>query len=93
MHGFMYVGGVMVDLNQLLPINSGWTIDAAYGINDAGDIVGIGTLGGQTDAFELLPASVVATATPEPTSLLMAALGFVAVGALRRKKRAGSSIP
>jgi probable HAF family extracellular repeat protein len=28
-HGFLYSGGVMLDLNSLLEIGSGWTIDGA----------------------------------------------------------------
>ena len=40
----------MIDLNQLIPVGSEWTIDAAYGINAAGDIVATGTLNGQSYA-------------------------------------------
>jgi probable HAF family extracellular repeat protein len=54
-HGFIHSGGMMIDLNRLLPANSGWTIEAAYGINDSGEIVGTGTLNGKTYAVKLLP--------------------------------------
>jgi probable HAF family extracellular repeat protein len=87
MHGFLYTGGVMIDLNQLLPLNSGWTIDAAYGINDSGAIVGTGTLNGQSYAIELVPSSNVLVGTPEPATLLLAGLGLLVVGSVPRLKR------
>lgn len=37
--GFIYVGGVFVDLNTLIPSNSGFHIAAALAINDAGEIL------------------------------------------------------
>jgi hypothetical protein len=52
-HGFIYIGGQMKDLNNLVPKSSGWVLDDATGINDAGQIVGSGTLNGQTRAFLL----------------------------------------
>ena len=44
-------GHPMVDLNTLLPKGSGWELKAAYGINDAGHVVGKGVLKGATHAF------------------------------------------
>jgi probable HAF family extracellular repeat protein len=40
--GFLYHHGVLTDLNTLLVPGSGWTIVAANGINDAGQIIGVG---------------------------------------------------
>lgn len=54
-HGFVYSGGVMLDLNSLLEIGSGWTIDGAYGINDAGQILAEATHDGERYAVELNP--------------------------------------
>lgn len=39
-HGFLYEGGSLLDLNSLIDPASGWTIDDARGINDAGQIAG-----------------------------------------------------
>jgi probable HAF family extracellular repeat protein len=45
----------MLDLNNLIPANSGWLLQGARAINDQGQIVGYGTLNGQTEAFLLTP--------------------------------------
>jgi probable HAF family extracellular repeat protein len=45
----------MLDLNNLIPANSGWFLQAANAINDKGQIVGEGTLNGQIEAFLLTP--------------------------------------
>ncbi len=50
---FVYYGGIMTDLNALLPSGSGWQLSAAYGVNDAGQIVGEGLVGGNFHAFLL----------------------------------------
>ena len=54
-HAFLWQGGVMVDLNDLTPTNSGWELTDATAINDAGQIVGAGTLDGRPRAFLLTP--------------------------------------
>jgi probable HAF family extracellular repeat protein len=79
LHAFIEAGGVMIDLNQLLPLNSGWIIDGAYGINGFGDIVGTGTLNGQSYAVELVPSSALLVGTPEPGTILLAGLGLLVV--------------
>ena len=45
----------MYDLNNLIPSGSGWELQYASGINDAGRIVGWGTHNGGTHAFLLTP--------------------------------------
>jgi probable HAF family extracellular repeat protein len=45
----------MLDLNNLIPANSGWVLQFAFAINDKGQIVGGGTLNGQYEAFLLTP--------------------------------------
>jgi probable HAF family extracellular repeat protein len=69
-HAFLHTGGQMYDLNNLLfATNSGWTISAASGINDAGQIVGQATnLSGQAHAVLLNPlaaGSIQAISTPQ----------------------------
>jgi len=43
----------MLDLNTLIPPDSGWTLSSATGINLSGQIVGNGTINGQQHAFLL----------------------------------------
>ena len=56
-HAFVTVNGRMRDLNGLIASGSGWELDEAYGINDAGQITGYGEHNGQTRGFLLTPAS------------------------------------
>ncbi len=56
-HAFLWQNGVMADLNDLIPTNSGWDLTEAASVNDAGQIVGTGQLQGQTRAFLLTPVS------------------------------------
>jgi probable HAF family extracellular repeat protein len=48
----------MQDLNSLIPAGSGWVLNDAYGINERGQIVGDGTINGQSLAFLLTPATM-----------------------------------
>jgi probable HAF family extracellular repeat protein len=56
-HAFLYDGSAMTDLNTLINPSSGWTLNYAYDINDAGQIVGKGYNGSQYHAFLLTPNS------------------------------------
>jgi probable HAF family extracellular repeat protein len=47
--------GQLLDLNTLLPADSGWILRSATGINDLGQIVGTGAYQDQTRAFILSP--------------------------------------
>ena len=51
----IWQGKTAVDINTLIPQNSGWYLECAQGINDAGEIVGFGTINGSTHAFRLTP--------------------------------------
>ncbi len=69
-------GGPLVDLNTLLPPDSGWVLLSANAINDAGQIVGEGSLNGEPRAFLLTPPvasdttpPVVSSVTTTPNSL------------------------
>lgn len=52
-HAAAWIGGKAIDLNTLLPANSGWVLSEANGINDSGQIIGIGTYHGVSTPFEL----------------------------------------
>jgi probable HAF family extracellular repeat protein len=54
---FLYRQGQMIDLNATLPTQSGWTLNSAAGINDAGQIVGFAAVGRVQHAFLLTPTS------------------------------------
>jgi probable HAF family extracellular repeat protein len=78
-HAFAYVNGQMIDLNSLLPTNSGWVLNTAYGINNQGDIVGTGTHNGQEQSFVLDPAQFGTSSVPEPATAGMLAAGLIAL--------------
>lgn len=75
---FVDVTGGMQDLNNLIPANSDIVLLAAFGINDAGQIAGYGSVGGQDHAFLLTPS-------PEPSSLGLLALTGASMLKRRRK--------
>lgn len=54
-HAFICSGGKMKDLNKLVPAGSGWLLEIAYGINNVGQIVGLGVHNGQEHGFLLTP--------------------------------------
>jgi probable HAF family extracellular repeat protein len=70
-HAFLWQQNQMVDLNSLLPANSGWELSLAQFINDAGRIVGNGTFNGAPAVFILDLASAnnppIAVAGPDQT--------------------------
>ena len=47
--------GYALDLNDLIPPNSGWILTEARGVNAAGQIVGLGQLNSTIRAFLLTP--------------------------------------
>jgi probable HAF family extracellular repeat protein len=57
-HAFLYDGSQMIDLNSLIPPDSGWTLVNAYDINDHGQIIGWGNIDGEVHAFILTPDDV-----------------------------------
>ena len=77
---FIYTGGTMLDLNTLLPVENGWTLKEADGINDSGQVVGYGiNPQGQTHAFLM-------TVVPEPGAIAMGAVAAVPMIVRRRRR-------
>ncbi len=70
---FLVQDDQMIDLNSLIDEHSGWLLQAAYGINDAGVVVGEGLLKGSPRAFRLtLPSTQDSDVTPPLVSALSA---------------------
>lgn len=74
---FLYSGGAMVDLNSLLPEDSGWTLYDAVAINNVGQILGYGNRG----AYIMTPVSAV----PLPSTAWLLLSGLVALFGMKRK--------
>jgi probable HAF family extracellular repeat protein len=66
-YAFIYEDGHMVDLNDKVP-GSGWTLSEATGINDAGQIVGIGQGPNGATAFIMSPDIPTPTPSPIPSN-------------------------
>jgi endo-1,4-beta-xylanase len=65
MHAMLWTPSAgLVDLNALIDPAEGWTLVAAYGINDNGQITGYGYAGAQLRAFRLSPAAPVDVTPP-----------------------------
>jgi probable HAF family extracellular repeat protein len=88
-HPFLFINGKMTDLNSQIPANSGWVLREVWGINNKGQIVGMGTdAHGNSQGFLLTPAAE----TPEPTSLVLLSLGGLGLAghAWRKRRRAAA---
>jgi len=79
-HAFVYRNSVMTDLNTLIDQTSGWLLQSATAINEAGQIVGDGVIGGQAHAFLL-------TAVPEPATLVLFGMAAISLLACARRRR------
>jgi probable HAF family extracellular repeat protein len=77
-HAFLYTAETgMLDLNNLIDPASGWQLVGGTSINDAGQVTGVGRIGGELHAF-------LATPVPEPASLIpMAAVGLALLTIVR----------
>lgn len=65
-HAFIWENGVMSDLNDQIPVDSGWILIAANAINEQGDIVGTGLLNGEKHGYVLTVNSVSPPITTPP---------------------------
>ena len=80
-HAFLYENGKMLDLNNLIQANSGWTLSEANAISNTGYIVGHGYVNGswQDRAFLLVPV-------PEPPSIMVLLAGVAGTLAFVRQR-------
>jgi probable HAF family extracellular repeat protein len=99
---FVWLDGIMYDLNAMSGGLDGWILDAAYGINESGQIVGSGTYQGVTTAFRLDPiradpvfqdlspalAPASPEAVPEPGTSILLLMGTVLLWLWRIDRRA-----
>jgi probable HAF family extracellular repeat protein len=84
----LYSEGVLLDLQSLIPADSGWVLSRAKAINDSNQIVGYGYYQGERRAFLLTPTTM--ASVPEPTTLATMLLGAIMVGIgklLRHRRR------
>ncbi|QDV35243.1 HAF repeat-containing PEP-CTERM protein [Tautonia plasticadhaerens] len=87
---FLFRDDTMLDLNDLIAPETGWTLNDAYAINDLGQVVGSGTIDGVSRAFLLTPEGVnVPAPDPIPEPAPIALLGLAAGWAMVRRRRAG----
>jgi probable HAF family extracellular repeat protein len=79
-HAFVYTGGSgMTDLNNLVTAGSGWVLTEADRVNEKGQIAGIGTYNGTTQAFLLTPTvHVTAFTMPDTATSLTVPVTFTA---------------
>jgi probable HAF family extracellular repeat protein len=86
---FLYVNGSMLDLNSLLPANSGWVLEEAFGINDSGQITGMGLYDGRLTAFLMTDPGGLGSvaAVPEPSAVFVIAAGIGLMALLRARAK------
>jgi probable HAF family extracellular repeat protein len=73
-HAFLFTGGPVLDLNDVLPAESGWELVEARDINNRGQIIGRGFRNGELRAFLLTPAIDNRSRSPRAPTDLWAAL-------------------
>lgn len=82
--------GTAIDLNSLLPADSGWSLFSAYSISDTGWITGIGYYqpeGYSSDyAYQRLYSMQLTMAVPEPATAWMLGLGVVGLALAQRRR-------
>ncbi|HWB54946.1 MAG TPA: hypothetical protein VG722_12160 [Tepidisphaeraceae bacterium] len=74
----LWENGMLYDLNDLIPVHSGWDLQYTFAINNSGQIVGTGTYNDQQEGFLLTPI-------PEPAAFILAT-GFYLLTSPRRSR-------
>lgn len=80
----IWQNGVLVDLNDRIPLDSGWRLSSALQVNNQGQIIGTGLIQGQEQGFLLTPEPI-----PEPSTIAgtIAGIGsLLTLGVIRQKK-------
>jgi len=80
-HAALWQDGVLLDINDLVTTQPGWTLTEAWSINDSGLIVANESNWDTRDSH-----IVVLVPVPEPSSILVVLCGVGGLGLLRRKK-------
>lgn len=78
---FIWENEVRTNLNTVIASNTGWRLDSAEDINEAGWIVGRGLFEGMYKPFLLTPI------VPEPASLLVLGSGVIRLAGIHRRRR------
>jgi probable HAF family extracellular repeat protein len=80
--GVLYQGGAIIELNTLIDSASGWTVEAAYAINDRQQIAAFGCSGNTCQALLLEPVSLI----EEPATGMLLLAGIGVIGWARRPR-------
>jgi probable HAF family extracellular repeat protein len=83
-HAFLYNGGTMKDMNNLIDLSTGWTLEEAHAISDSGQIVGQG----QTSLFA--HGTFLLTPVPEPSTLVLLGVGGIGLLAYVWRRRSAA---
>lgn len=88
-HAFLYANGQMIDLNDYISSTLNIDLIQAVGINDSGIIAINGTIANGSHHFFVMDtngAFAVTSATPEPSSILLASAGALLLAFYRRRR-------
>lgn len=77
----------MMDLNTLIPTGSGWVLHEATGINDSGQIVGLGTYTYSNNGVPTTENRAFLLTIPEPSTLVLLAAGAMGILAWAWRRR------
>jgi hypothetical protein len=79
---FLWQDGSVTYLNDLISQNTGWSLSRAFGINDSGQIIGVGLLNGEHHSYLLTPSPAPVS---EPSTMLLLGSALFGFFGLRKK--------